>query len=247
MMYGATVRAKCVFSWLVTTPFYIMHVDMWIPGKLLDKDGKTLHLMNAMCELAQFVVSMLIADATAELLGKIFIEQVVFTFGLVAVVVVDIDSKCMSVFEDICNCFLFIFWPLSRRNYKGLSVERYHRFLNKTQIIIGHDCGTHQSFIENSKTSQYTWNSVPINGTGIPRCLAAVGHHFKFPMDVALSSLPTMNGTDHFTLYNYLHSVSNESLFATSVLQILIEEPRATHRDRWNNQRVAKNSKLETW
>ena len=80
-----------------------------MPGKLLDKDGKNLQLMNTMCDLTQFMVSMRIADTTAKLIGKIFMEQVVFTFGLVAVIFVDADSNFLTVFEDMCNRLVFIF------------------------------------------------------------------------------------------------------------------------------------------
>ena len=51
-------------------------------------------------------------------------EQVVFTFGLVVVVVVDVDRKCLGLFEDMCNLLGFIFWPLSRGNHKALGVEK---------------------------------------------------------------------------------------------------------------------------
>ena len=95
--------------------------------------------------------------------------------------VVDADSKFLEVIKDMCSKLVFIFWPLSRGNHKGLSVEKYHRFLNKTQTIVGQDRGTHHSFIENSKTSQYTWNSVYMDDTAIPRYLASVGRHFKLP------------------------------------------------------------------
>jgi len=42
---------------------------------------------------------------------------------------------------------------LARGNHKGNSVEKYHPFLNKTQMIVGQD-----TFVKNSKTSQYAWN-----------------------------------------------------------------------------------------
>ena len=64
-------------------------------------------------------------------------EQVILTFGMVAVVVVDTDSRFRSTFEAMCKLLKLIFWPLSRGNHKGNSVERYHRFLNKTQTISG--------------------------------------------------------------------------------------------------------------
>ena len=171
-------------------------------------------------------------------------EQVVFTFGLVDVVVVDADSKFLGLFEDMCNRLDFIFWPLSCGNHKALGVEKYHRFLNKTQTIVGQDRRTNHSFKENSKTSQYAWNSVPIDDTDIPRCLAAVGRHFKFLLDVDLSAYPIMNDDNQSVLFTYLRDVSNDSQFATAVLQILIEKRRTAHRDRWNNKRAAKPFKV---
>ena len=86
-------KSELYFSWPVTTPFYIMHCDLWMPGKLVDESGKTLQLLNCMCDLTQFVISILVDDACSENLGKLFMEQVVLSFGMVAVVVVDADSK----------------------------------------------------------------------------------------------------------------------------------------------------------
>ena len=56
-------KSEMYFSWPITTPFYIMHVDLWCPGKLVDDDGKTLQLMNCMCDLTQFVISIIVDDA----------------------------------------------------------------------------------------------------------------------------------------------------------------------------------------
>ena len=98
----------------------------------------------------------------------------------------------------------------------------------------------HLSFLKNYKTTQYAWNSSPIDDTDIPRSVAAVGRHFKFPMDVKLSGSPDLNSADDTALYTYLRDVSNDSTFATSVLQVLIEERRAAHRDRWNKDHTSK-------
>ena len=132
-----------------------MHVDLWMPGKLVNESGKTLQLMNRMCDLTQFVISILVDDARSEILAKLFMEQVVLSFGMVAVVVVDADSKFLHLFQEMCSKLDFLLWPLARGNHKGNSVEKYHRFLNKTQTIVRADMGTHLSFVENSKTSQY--------------------------------------------------------------------------------------------
>ena len=80
-----------------------MHYDLWIPGKLMDESGKTLQLLNCMCDLTQFVISILFDDASSDNLGKIFMEQVVLSFGMVSVVVVDTDSKFLNLIQDMCQ------------------------------------------------------------------------------------------------------------------------------------------------
>ena len=132
-----------------------MHVDLWIPGKVVYKLGNTKQLMNCMYDLTQFLIFMLIKDTRAENLAKLFMEQVVLSFGMVAVVVVDADNKFLQLFKKMCLKLDLIFWPLARGNHKVNSVEKYHRFLNKTQTNVGADRDTHYSFVENSKTSQY--------------------------------------------------------------------------------------------
>ena len=62
------------FSWPVTTPFYIMHIDIWSPGNLVDKDYAriTIQIMNSMCDLTQFLISSDVRKINAEVLAKKF-------------------------------------------------------------------------------------------------------------------------------------------------------------------------------
>ena len=76
-------------------------------------------------------------------------------FVMAAVVVIDLNSKFPHIYKYMCAALGMKFWPFSRGNHKGMSVEHYHWFLNKTQTFFG-DRGTHYSILENSKTSQYT-------------------------------------------------------------------------------------------
>ena len=46
-------------------------------------------------------------------------EQVVLSFGMVAVTVVDTDIKFLGVLMAMCNALDIRFWPLSRGNHKG--------------------------------------------------------------------------------------------------------------------------------
>ena len=70
---------------------------------------------------------------------------------MVGVVVVDAGSQFRGAFEEMCECLQITFWSLSCGNRKGNSIEKYHRFLNKTQDITGQDSGRHDVFIQNSK------------------------------------------------------------------------------------------------
>ena len=105
-------------------------------------------------------------------------------------------------------------WYISWVNHKDNSAKIYHRFLNKTQAIKGTDRGSPDNFIQNSKNIQYAWNSAPIDDTDIPSNISAIGREFRFPLDVEISATLTINSTPNSGLYNYLHGVSNDALFA---------------------------------
>ena len=111
----------------------------------------------------------------------------------------------------MCNYLHIKFWPLACRNNKGNIVEDYHRFLNKTQVIVGQYCGSHDLFIQNAKTSQYACNSAQINNTDVICSVADVGIEFIFPLDIELLPTQTMNPDN------------NKVLFTISVLNIIIE------------------------
>ena len=95
-------KSEFYFSWPITTPFYIMHVEVWAPGHLVDENVNNLQAMNAMCDLTQFVISTLVKRGTAAYLAQLFMENVVLSFGIVAVVVVDADSNFLGVFKAMC-------------------------------------------------------------------------------------------------------------------------------------------------
>ena len=105
-------------------------------------------------------------------------------FGMCAVVVLDDGSPFKGVFKEMCDILHIKYWVLGRSNHKGLSVERFHRFVNKVERIAGTDRGTHNGFIRTAITAQFAWNSAPIDGTDAVRSLAAVGREFRYPLDV---------------------------------------------------------------
>ena len=67
--------------------------------------------------------------------------------------------------------------------------------------------------------------------------MAAVGRDFRFPLDVDLAQIPSLNDDSNSALHSYLRDVSNDSEFAISILQCLIEERRQAHKDRANKDK----------
>ena len=160
--------------------------------------------------------------------------DILLTFGMCSVVTIDEGSTFKGVFIVMCIKLKTNYWCMERRNHRSNLVERYHRYLNKTQAIAGNDQCTNIVIIQNAKASQYAWNSVPIDNTDITGSMAAVGKEFRFPLDVELSSTSVLNNVHNSALFQYLRNIWSDSVFTTSVLQILIEEYRTTHRHCYN-------------
>ena len=73
-------RQELHFSWPVTIPYYIMHLDIWSPGNVLHSHKYWSPLLNCMCDLPQLIVSCMITDTKSEALSKTFMEEVVLNF-----------------------------------------------------------------------------------------------------------------------------------------------------------------------
>ena len=81
--YNAWINRKSelYFSWTITTPIRIMHINLWCPGQILYSTGNKGYLINVMCNLTKFVISTPTYNITAENLANLFIEEIFFNFG----------------------------------------------------------------------------------------------------------------------------------------------------------------------
>ena len=118
-------------------------------------------------------------------------ENVLLKFGLCLVVVVDDDSKFMSVFTQMCKALNIKIHRAAKRNHKAIGVERFHRFPNHSNTLVSHQRETHTCFVESSMIAAYAWNAMPIDGTDIVRSIPAIGRPLRFPMDIVIAALPT--------------------------------------------------------
>lgn len=92
-----TRQSELYFSWPVTSPFYIIHCDLWQPGLLTDPKKGMIHALNCICDLTQFIVSNLVHISNAAVLVEVFIrEDVLFLYGC----------------RDYCGCGQYVSWRI---------------------------------------------------------------------------------------------------------------------------------------
>jgi hypothetical protein len=228
---------ELVFSWPVTSPFFILHVDLWAPGSLTDYRGNT-YLLAGMCDLTGFVVQTAVSQITSHDLARIFYQEFLLKFGMCGMVVVDAGSSFLAVFEAMCEVLQIRCHAAAKGNHKAVSVERYFRFLNKAVTIAINDRDDHTVWVAAAMTAGYAWNSAPIDGTDILRSVAAVGRPFPFPIDIALSPLPPSLCSDQAAaVTQYLTLVGEHTSFAQTILRFLVEDRRTAHAERANESR----------
>jgi len=240
--------SELTFSWPISTPFFILHVDLWEPGRVTktstptpSHDGPT-HILAAMCDLTGFVLCSDIKNPNAASLAQLFMKDMLLKVGLCGMVVVDADSKFCAAFEDMCSALGLRFHAIARGNHQALSVERFFRVLNKSVTIAAADrnIAPRHVFVQAAGCTAYAWNSSPIDGTDILRCVAALGREFKFPLDIELMAAPTMVHGDTAHVHNYLRLAQSQSTFSTEILKILTQDRREYHAARVNANRNQK-------
>ena len=227
---------ELMFSWPLSIPFAILHVDLWMPGKFTDSKGNTA-LMNAMCDMSQFVVVVPVPDESSATLADYFFQHVLMKFGLCHLVVLDDGNPFKGAFVAMCESLKLNYDILAKRNHKGLSVEHFHRFLNKAITIAMEDRQSNDVFVPAGIAAGYAWNSAPIDGTDILRSTVAIGREFRFPIDIDLSALPQLTQNNAQSAVDFLRLTDSNRRFSSAILKILIEDRRDAHAERVNNNK----------
>ena len=132
--------SELLFSWPISSPFAILHADLWCPGDFTDYTGSH-YLLNVMCDLTQFVVVVPVPGCTFAIIAKHFVQDVLFKFGLCYLVVIDDGTPFKAAFTAACDLLKIPFECAAKRNHKSLMVEKIHRFRNKVVTIAASDRG----------------------------------------------------------------------------------------------------------
>ena len=227
---------ELTFSWPVGYPFAILHVDLWIPDHHADPNGY-ISLMNTMCDMSQFVIVVPVPNESSATLSPFFMQHVLVKFVLCHLVVLDDGSPFKGAFIAMCNALRLNYDVLAKRNHKGLTVEHFHRFFNKSVTIAVEDRGTNEISFPTGIATGYAWNSALIDGTNILRSIPAIGRELHFPLDINLSALPKLAHNSGQTALDFFKLTDSSRHFSSSILNILIEDRRKARAERINNNR----------
>ena len=145
-----------------------------------------------MCDMRQFVVVVPVPDETSATLVDYFVQHVLMKFGMCYLIVLDDGTPFKEVFVAMWHSLHLNYEVLAKRNHKGLSVEHFHRFLNKSVTIAAEDRGTIDIFVPAGIAAGYAWSSAPIDGTNILRSIPAIGRELHFPLDINLNAAPKL-------------------------------------------------------
>ena len=118
----------------------------------------------------------------------------------------------------MCDCLTINYEVVDKRNHKGISVEIFHRFLNKYMTIASNDKDTVGIFTKTGITAAYVWDSALIDGTKIIYIMPIIGRKLRFPLNVNLIPLPILSRNQSDSVVEYLCLADSSKIFATSIL-----------------------------
>ncbi len=102
-----------MFLWPVTSPFYMLHVDIWVPGNYRNYKGNQ-YLLTAMCNLTGFIIATAVTSTKSQVLTVAFFQEVLLKVGMCGVVILDASSAYLSEFTAMCSTLQVRLHPASR-------------------------------------------------------------------------------------------------------------------------------------
>jgi hypothetical protein len=227
-------NSELVYSWPVSSPFAIIHVDIWQPGAVANYSGSK-HVLAAMCNLTGFSIIAELQATDSVSLAEAFMKHVLLRVGFCLLVAPDAGSTFLGHFKQMCSVLKLPCKPALRGNHKSVLVERLFRFFNKAvAIAVNQRNNDFKVSSEAIHCANYAWNASPIDGTDIIRSVPAIGRPFRFPLDCDLTATPEIPPDDVqvANLYEFLRLGQRQSVFSIDILRHLTEDRRldAAHR-----------------
>mmetsp|Transcript_14417 Transcript_14417/g.22007 ORF Transcript_14417/g.22007 Transcript_14417/m.22007 type:complete len:216 (-) Transcript_14417:1119-1766(-) len=159
----------------ITSPFNILAMDVWSPGREATIKMNNTHVLCALDFMTAFAMGTFLNNTTAKEITVAAFTMFFSQTGLPRMIVIDAGSEFAGVLIQMCSTLGLKYYTVSKGNHKAVIVERFNRYLNKTQRIHAANCETFFEWKLGTAFAFYGWNSAPVDGTSIVRSFAVVG------------------------------------------------------------------------
>jgi hypothetical protein len=229
-----STSSELVYHFPIDAPFRVLFVDGYFAGKHSGFEGCEVYLIAA-CGMTGFSVMEPVQHATSSSFAS-GIMKIQLRFGLCHTILLDKDSKFFGVFKEAVDLLQINRHVLSGGNHNGMLVERVNRYLNKGLKIMTNERDSVRVAMEAILLLLYAWNSAPIPGTDISRCLVALGREFQFPFDFSADKHLALTSTPA-SVTSYSRDLATRLSALREVATLLVDEQRAYHREFINARR----------
>ena len=219
----------------VDEPFDIIAIDIWIPGVtyskgsfIADRSNVRQAVLTSLCNMTAFATVGFLSSLEGDVITQVLMSQVIMPNGLPKLVLLDDDSLFKQDLILLLDDMGIPFHVVSAEQHEGILCERFHRYLNKVQRLMGLDTGNHTGFMLNSSFAAYAWNAGPVDGTNVVRSFAAKARHFHFPLDVA-EPVPRIIGNPGEATLQHIETTFPLWFQQKELLKYLTEDRRARH------------------
>ena len=168
------------------------------------------------------------------MLAQALMSQIILPNGLTKLVLLDDDSLFKQDLLTLLDEMGIPFHTVSAEQHEGILCERFHRYMNKVQRLMGLDTGDHSNWMINAAFAAYAWNAAPVDGTDVVRSFAAKAHTFHFPLDVAEPVERIIGDPGEWSL-QHVETVFPLWFHQKEILRLLVKERRQRHTS-WANK-----------
>ena len=227
--------SELLYNFPIEAPFMVMFFDAYSAGSYSGFEGSETYIIGC-CGMCSFACMEPVSHASAESFASA-IMKIHLRFGFCHTIVIDKDSKFLSVFRESMELLKINFHMLSGDNHNPMLVERINRYLNKGLRIMTNERGTVRVAMECILLLLYAWNSCPIPGTDISRSMVAVGREFQFPIDFCTQAHWQLTNSTPKSVISYSRELATRLSSCREVAMLLVQEHRAWHRELVNDRR----------
>ena len=112
----------------------VLHVDVYQAGAVKGLEGSEVYLI-ACCGMCSFAAMEPVSNASAKTFASALM-RIILRYGFCHTVILDKDSKFMSVFKESLDLLNINYHVLSGDNHNSMLVERVNRYLNEGLCIM---------------------------------------------------------------------------------------------------------------